>query len=268
MFNIKSYEFDFYKNKPVKNMYISRKKLSGRSSKGLIILEHRGGGLKRHYKILDFIRFFRFLPAKVVKIEYDTNRLVFLCLIAYINGCLSYILAPSLININDFIYSNLKNYMVLGGVFFLYRIPLGTFVHNVELRFNFGAIFSRAAGTVIQLLKKIGYFILVRLPSKEERFLSLKNSATIGKVSYELKKFIYKKKAGINIKRGLKPVVRGVVKNAIDHPHGGGRGRTTAGRPSVTPWGIYTKGVRTTNRFIKNRLFKWGFFKRRTGIIW
>lgn len=153
-------------------------------------------------------------------------------------------------------------------MFFFFRIPVGTLVHSVELRFNFGGIFSRAAGVASQILKKIGAFVLVRLSSREERFLSLKNSAIIGKLSFDFKKTIKKKKASINILLGKKPVVRGVVKNPIDHPHGGGEGRTTAGQPSVSPWGIYTKGTRTTFRFKSYRYYKWGFFKRRNGVIW
>lgn len=268
MFKLQVYEFKNYKYKPVKNMYISRKKLAGRSSDGTIILKHRGGGLKRHFKIIDFIRFFRFLPAKVIRIEYDTNRSLFLALILYINGCLSYILAPSLLKVNDFIFSNINLYLRAGNVFNLYRIPLGTFIHNVELRYNFGGLFVRAAGTAMQLLRKVGLFCLVRMPSKEERFLSLKNSAVLGRISYELKKFLKKKKAGINRLRGFKSVVRGVAMNPVDHPHGGGEGRTTAAQPSVTPWGLYTKGIRTTTRFKRRTIFKWGFFKRRTGVVW
>jgi len=112
-------------------------------------------------------------------------------------------------------------------------------------------------------------FILVRLSSKEERFLSLRNSATIGKNSYELKKFLFKVKAGDNRFFGFKSNVRGVAKNPIDHPHGGGEGRTSAGRPSVSPWGIYTKGVRTSTRLVRKRIIlKWGFFKRRSGLMW
>jgi large subunit ribosomal protein L2 len=264
-----TYEFYSYRTKFVKNMYIFKKRLSGRNAKGSIIFYHRGGGIKRYFKIIDFFRFFRYIPAKVIRIEYDINRLHFLCLLCYLNGCLSYIISPSLINLNDFIYSNYKNFLNIGAVFLLYRIPLGIFISHLELYKFSGSKFSRSAGTGIQLLKKIGLFILVRLSSKEERFLSLQNSAVLGKNAYDLKKFIFKSKAGDNRKIGFKSIVRGVVKNPIDHPHGGGEGRTTAGQPSVSPWGIYTKGIRTTTRF--NRQFinlKWGFFKRRTGLMW
>lgn len=118
MFLYKSFEFIFYKYKPVKNMYISCKRISGRSSKGTIVLYHRGGGLKKNYRILDFIRFLRYLPLKILRIEYDRLRLNFIALVLYINGCLSYILAPNLIDLNDFIFSTLKYFMVLGSVFF------------------------------------------------------------------------------------------------------------------------------------------------------
>lgn len=264
-----TYEFFGYKVKFVKNMYIFKKRLSGRSSNGKLVLFHRGGGIKRFFKLIDFFRFFRYIPAKVIRFEYDVNKSNFLCLLCYLNGCLSYIIAPSLISVGDFIYSSVKSFISIGSVFLLYRIPLGVLVSQVALT-NFGSSkFSRSAGTGLQLLKKIGFFVLVRLSSKEERFLSLNNSATIGKNSYELKKFLFKTKASDNLKFGYKPVVRGVVKNPIDHPHGGGEGRTTAAQPSVSPWGIYTKGVRTSSRFERlHVLSKWGFFKRRTGIMW
>src|SRR6185437_15504516 len=202
----KTYEFIVYKNIFVKNMYIFKKRLSGRSSNGIIILNHRGGGFKRYFKIIDFFRFFRYIPARIIKFDYDLNRTNFLSLLLYINGCLSYIIAPNLLNINDFIYSNLKNFISIGSVFLLYRVPLGILVSQVELKTFNGSKFSRAAGTSVQPLKKIGLFILIRLRSKEERFLSLKNSVTIGKNAYDLKKFIFKSKASDNIFFGFKPV--------------------------------------------------------------
>jgi large subunit ribosomal protein L2 len=265
----KTYEFGIVKFKPVKNMYFFKKRISGRSSSGQIILTGRGGGIKKFYKIIDFFRFFRFIPAKVLRIEYDVNRLIFICLILYINGCLSYIICPSLLYVDDYIFSFSKNYLVIGSINYLYRIPLGTFVHNVELAICNKFKFARSAGCFVYILKKIGFFILVRLMSKEERFLKIYNSASIGKVSYELKKFLKYTKASSFKKFGKKSHVRGVAKNPIDHPHGGGEGRTTAGQPSVSPWGIYTKGIRTSTRFLRlNVLYRWGFFKRRNNKLW
>jgi len=265
----KSYEFNYFKFRLVKNMYIFKKRLSGRSSSGVIVLNSRGGGIKRYYKILDFFRFLRFLPARVIKIEYDLNRFVFICLLLYINGCISYIICPSLINVGDYIFSYTKNYLTIGTVISLYRIPVGTFVHNVSLKSMDRFKLARASGCFIFVLKKVGVFVLIRLMSKEERFVKIYNSVTLGKVSYELKKFLMFKKASSYRKFGFKSTVRGVAKNPIDHPHGGGEGRTTSGQPSVSPWGIYTKGIRTTTRFIRiGSIYKWGFFKRRDGVLW
>lgn len=265
----KSYEFNNFKFNLVKNMYIFKKRISGRSSKGFIILNSRGGGFKRYYKIIDFFRFFRFIPARLIRIEYDLNRFVFVCLLLYINGCISYIICPSLLNIGDYIFSVIKNYLTIGTVAYLYRIPVGTFIHNVNFKIANKFKVARSAGCFVYILKKIGFFVLIRLMSKEERFLKIFNSATIGRVSYELKKFVKFKKASSYKKFGFKSVTRGVAKNPIDHPHGGGEGRTTSGQPSVSPWGIYTKGVRTTTRFLRFGIFfKWGFFKRRNNKLW
>lgn len=269
MFFKGSYEFKLRKYVCVKNMYVVKKKLSGRSSFGAIVIGHTGGGSKKRYRLVDFFRIFRDMPAKVIRFEYDPNRSAYLALISYLNGCLSYVLASSLLKVGDYIFSGSVFSMSVGSVFSLYRIPLGSFVHSVSLRLKLGGIMARAAGTSIQVLKKIGLFVLLRLPSKEERFVNFFRFASVGKVGYESKKFIYLVKAGSSVHSGLRPVVRGVAKNPIDHPHGGGEGRTTAGKPSVSPWGIYTKGVRTTTRYKRrSAVYKWGFLKRRSGLFW
>jgi large subunit ribosomal protein L2 len=269
MFFKGSYEFNLRKYICVKNMYITKKRLSGRSSFGVIIAGHAGGGEKKRYKLVDFFRIFRDMPSRVVRFEYDSNRSAYLALISYLNGCLSYVLASSLLKIGDYIFSGAIFSMCVSSVFSLYRVPLGSFVHSVSLRLGLGGIMARAAGSSIQVLKKVGLFVLLRLPSKEERFVNFFRFGSIGKVGYESKKFMRLVKAGSSVHSGARPIVRGVAKNPIDHPHGGGEGRTTAGKPSVSPWGIYTKGVRTTTRYKRRSVvYKWGFLKRRTGVFW
>lgn len=264
----KAIEFQFIKRNKVKRINVALMRKSGRNSKGMLVCFHKAGGHKRLYKVVDFFRILYNIPGIVLKFVYDASRNSYLALVLYKNGFISYIIAPSLLKEKDIIYSGLNIPYKLGSCMPLYKIPSSFFIHNVELNARKGSIFARSAGTSIQMLKKTDQFVLIRLPSKEERVISLKNWGVLGKVAFEHKKLIKKTKAGSLKSKGKKPVVRGVAKNPIDHPHGGGEGRTTAGQPSVSPWGIYTKGVRTTTRFKRITTYKWGFFRRRCNKVW
>jgi len=190
-------------------------------------------------------------------------------LVLYKNGLFTYLLAPSLISIGDYIQTSYKviSSFYNGDCLALFNVAIGTFIHNIQVNKNKAMIFVRSAGNYSFLLRKLGRYGLIRLNSKEERFIYLANYVVLGRLSFEFWRLFINYKAGQSRYKGYKSKVRGVAKNAIDHPHGGGSGRAAAGQPSVTPWGIYTKGVRTTTRFyrIKNKV---AFFKRRDGLVW
>lgn len=242
-------------------------KRSGRSNLGNIILKGLGGGYKRFYRIIDFKRFVFRIPARVVAFEYDPNRNIFIMQLLYLNGIVTYSLVPLLIKLHSYLinydFRFLKNGVSNQLNFFL----IGSFINCVKINTLYSQ-YARAAGTYIQLLRKIGSYILLRLPSKEELFVFNQNDCVLGRLSGVHVKLLKLTKAGFYRRLGYKSIVRGVAKNPIDHPHGGGEGRTTAGQPSVTPWGIYTKGVRTTTRYFRFNRNKWGFFRRRDGQVW
>ena len=268
MFLNKTIEFEIIKRRKVKRMNIALSRKSGRNSMGSMILRNRGKGHKRLFKLIDFMRILYNVPGCILRFDYDANRNNFLALVLYKNGFISYIIACNLLKKNDIIYTGYNVPYKIGSCMPLYKIPIGFYIYNVELNEKKGSIFARAAGTKIQMLKKTGQYVLIRLPSKEERVINLCNWAVLGKVAFDLKKLVKKLKAGQNRYKGIKSKVRGVAKNPIDHPHGGGEGKTTAGMPSVSPWGWYTKGLRTTTRFKRKVKFKWGFFKRRCNKVW
>lgn len=227
------------------------KQNSGRNNRGIITFRHRGGGNKRRYRFIDFKRFFLELQAIVYKIEYDPNRTSFICLILYRNGVFSYILAYKGVElghvINNFLSVN-KNNMIYGNSFFLKDIPVGSLIYNVELTNGKGGVIGRSAGCYCQVVNKFVYdynTILVRFKSKEEYLLNYMCRAVIGSVSNEDHKLKKYYKAGQIRWLSRRPIVRGVAMNPIDHPHGGGEGKTSGGRPSVTPYGVITKGKPT-----------------------
>jgi large subunit ribosomal protein L2 len=250
-----------------KFLLVAMKKKAGRSSMGNIVVSGLGGGYKRFYRLIDFLRIIYSIPARIVKYEYDPNRNTFILLLNYINGVFSYILAPSLLKSKFFLLNGLMAYPVSGNHLPLFKCPTGSFIHCVKIN-SIKSKLGRSAGVCIQLVRKIGTYALLRLASGEERFISVFEFCTLGRLSFETCKLIAYTSAGKNRRLGRKSKVRGVAKNPIDHPHGGGEGRTTAAQPSVSPWGIYTKGVRTTTRLTRLNLLKWGFFKRRDGKVW
>jgi large subunit ribosomal protein L2 len=268
-FSYKSSEFFIKKRvKFYKNLLISKIKQAGRSNLGNIILRGRGGGFKFFYRLIDFKRLIINIPAKILKFEYDPNRNIFIMLLLYYNGVLTYVLAPLLVKINTFILTRNFIYYKNGNGFLLNQCLVGSFVHCVHINSNISKI-ARSAGVYILIVRKFASYCLLRLPSREEFYIFSKNLCVLGRLSNFNFKLIKKTSAGINRRLGIRPIVRGVAKNPVDHPHGGGSGRTTAGQPSVSAWGIYTKGVRTTTRFIrKYKSQRWGFFKRRNGTNW
>lgn len=227
----------------------SKSKITGCNHSGKKTLYHRGGEKKRNYRFIDFRRMLFNIPAVVLTLEYDPNRTAFISLILYKNGFLSYILAPTNLRVGDFVISSKKETEIkVGNCLELGVIPVGTLIYNIELYTGKGGQLCRAAGCFGLLLAKYKLFhIVVRLSSGEEYILHEKNLASIGIVSNINHIYINLKKAGVSRNRGRRPIVRGVAMNPIDHPHGGGEGKTSGGRPSVSPWGKLTKGPRTRN---------------------
>lgn len=267
------YNYSLFEYKKIKRfkyekfLKISLIKQSGRSNKGRIVFYGRGGGYKAFYRIIDFKRYIINIPARVLSFKYDPNRSIFIMLLLYYNGVLIYTLAPLLIKINMYLINDSLFFIRNGNSFKLVNCLIGSFIHCLKLNSTI-CKYARSAGVYIQLLRKLGSYVLLRFPSKEELFVFNNNICVLGRLSNVNKKLIKKSSAGINRRLGFRPKVRGVAKNPIDHPHGGGEGRTTAGQPSVTPWGLYTKGIRTTTRFKRLTLSNWGFFRRRNGVVW
>jgi large subunit ribosomal protein L2 len=241
-----------------KNLIASQKSNAGRNSHGRITVRHRGGGVKRRYRIVDFKRNKTGIPAKVQAISYDPNRTCNLALIAYLDGLKSFILAPAGLKVGDTVEASATADIKPGNSKELKDIPVGTIVHNIELHPGAGGQMARSAGAYAQLMAKEGKEVLLRLPSGELRKVKANCRATIGQVGRGEHEQEVLGKAGRKRYRGIRPTVRGVAMNPIDHPHGGGEGRTSGGRHPVSPWGLQTKGKKTrtnkrTNRFIVKR---------------
>jgi large subunit ribosomal protein L2 len=234
-------------------------KSGGRNSYGRVTVRRRGGGHKRKYRIIDFRREKEGVPGKVVSIEYDPNRSARIALVCYADGEKRYIIAPNRLQTGDSVMSGPEAEFDPGNSMALSRIPLGTVIHNVELTPGKGGQLVRSAGGGCQLVAKEGDFVVLRLPSGEMRRVRALCRATIGSVGNEDHSNVTLGKAGRSRWLGRRPKVRGVVMNPIDHPHGGGEGRTSGGRHPVTPWGVPTKGYRTrkkkhrTDRYIIRR---------------
>lgn len=242
---------------PEKKLTVILKKTAGRNSYGKITVRHIGGGNKKKYRIIDFKRMEAGKPATVIGIEYDPNRTAYLALIEYENGERSYIVAPAGLKDGDVIYSGAESDIKVGNSLPIANIPVGTFIHNIELYPGKGAQLVRSAGVAAQLMAKENGMAQVRLPSGEVRLVRLDCIATIGQVGNIEHENVKLGKAGKTRHKGIRPHVRGSVMNPCDHPHGGGEGRAPIGRPSpVTPWGKPTNGYKTrdkkarTNKFI------------------
>jgi len=249
------------KTTPEKSLLVSLKKSGGRNSNGRITSRHQGGGHKQKYRIIDFRRDKRSIPATVASIEYDPNRSARIALLNYADGEKRYILAPLDLKVGDVIISGPEADIKPGNSLPLRSIPLGTIIHNIELKIGKGAQLARSAGTFAQLMSKEGKYSQVKLPSGEVRLVLQDCYATIGQVGNTDHENINIGKAGRSRWLGRRPKVRGVAMNPVDHPHGGGEGRTSGGRHPVTPWGIPTKGYKTrtnktSDRFIVKKRSK------------
>ena len=236
------------KSKPEKSLLAKQKRSSGRNSYGRTTSRHRGGGHKRRYRIVDFRRNKDGVPARVAAIEYDPNRNARLALLHYVDGEKRYILAPVDIAVGDMLSSGSGAEIRVGNVLPLRNIPTGTIVHAVEMRPGGGAKMGRAAGTAIQLMSKEGSLALLRLPSGEMRQVPLDCRATVGQVGNREAELVKIGKAGRNRWKGKRPQTRGVAMNPVDHPLGGGEGRSSGGRHPVSPWGKPEGRTRKKNK--------------------
>jgi large subunit ribosomal protein L2 len=244
-FVVKVVEPELHKGKPFAALVEKKSKTGGRNNAGRITTRHRGGGHKQHYRVIDFKRNKDGIPAKVERLEYDPNRSAHIALLLYSDGERRYILAPQGVKSGDSLMSGQDAPIKQGNCLPLRNIPVGTTVHAVELKPGKGAQIARSAGASVQLVAREGAYATLRLRSGEMRKVLAECRASIGVVSnteHNLRKI---GKAGAVRWRGVRPTVRGVAMNPVDHPHGGGEGRTSGGRHPVTPWGVPTKGYKT-----------------------
>ncbi len=246
------------KVRPLKRLTRAKQRISGRNNKGHLTVRHRGGGHSRLFRVIDFRRDKRDIPATVVQLEYDPNRSARIALLSYADGEKRYILAPNGLAQGATVVAGDGADILVGNALPLKNIPLGTMIHNIELKKGKGAQLARSAGTAAQLLAKEGGYAQIKLPSGETRMVYLDCYATIGQVGNLDHENVSIGKAGRTRWLGKRPTVRGVAMNPIDHPHGGGEGKTSGGRNPVSPWGLPTKGYKTRNnkrtqRFIIKR---------------
>ncbi len=254
--SVSSFE-EITKKKPEKSLVVPRKKTGGRNNVGRITTRHIGGGHKRKYRIIDFRRDKLEVPGRVAAIEYDPNRSANIALIHYVDGEKRYILAPSSLKVGEMIVASVKGDTEIkdGNCLPLKLIPLGTFVHNVEMKPGKGGQMARSAGNYAQVVAKEGDYGHLRLPSGEVKLINLVCTATIGQVGNLEHENVDWGKAGRSRWRGVRPTVRGTAMNPVDHPLGGGEGRTKGGRHPCSPWGQLAKGLKTrknkrTDKFI------------------
>ena len=253
---------ELWKGKPVKGLTQGLRGKGGRNNTGRITVRWRGGGNKRRYRIIDFKRAKVDMSATVERLEYDPNRTAFIALLRYQDGELAYILAPQRLRPGDTVVSGEKVDVKPGNAMPMRSLPLGTIIHNVEMKAGKGGQIARAAGTYAQLVGRDQGYALLRLSSGELRMVRSECRATIGAVSNPDQQNIVIGKAGRNRWLGRRPAVRGVAMNPIDHPHGGGEGRSSGGRHPVTPWGKPTKGKKTRRNKKTDRLVIGGRHKR------
>lgn len=247
-------------SKPEKSLLVAIRHKAGRNAYGRITVRQRGGGNKTKYRIIDFKRDKDGIPAKVATIEYDPNRTAYIALLHYADGEKRYILAPVGLNAGDVVVSGSEADIKAGNALPLADIPVGTFVHNIEMQPGRGGQIAKTAGAAAQLMAKEGKYATLRLPSGEMRYILARCKATVGQVGNLDHELVSLGKAGRKRHMGRRPEVRGVVMNPNDHPHGGGEGKSPIGRPTpVTPWGVPTLGYKTrkkrkSNKFIIKRV--------------
>lgn len=249
---------DLYKGEPYAPLTEKKTRSGGRNNKGRITVRHRGGGHAKKYRIIDFKRDKDSIPATVERIEYDPNRSANIALVVYADGERRYIISPKGLKAGDKILSGHEASIKVGNTLTLRDIPQGTMVHCVEMKPGKGAQLARSAGAAAQVVAREGAYATLRLRSGERRKILLDCKATIGEVGHGEHALRSLGKAGAKRWRGVRPTVRGVAMNPVDHPHGGGEGRTSGGRHPVSPWGTPTKGYKTrsnrrTDRFIVSR---------------
>jgi large subunit ribosomal protein L2 len=249
---------DLYKGKPYAPLLETKSKSGGRNNGGRITVRHVGGGHKQHYRIVDFKRNKDGIPAKVERLEYDPNRSANIALVLYADGERRYILAPKGLVAGDQIQSGEDASIKVGNCLPMRNIPVGTTVHAVEMKPAKGAQIARSAGAYSQIVARDGAYVTLRLRSGEMRKIPAECRATIGEVGNAEHMLRQLGKAGATRWRGVRPTVRGVVMNPVDHPHGGGEGKTSGGRHPVSPWGMPTKGYKTrknkrTDQYIVRR---------------
>ncbi|NMP31631.1 50S ribosomal protein L2 [Thalassotalea sp. M1531] len=252
---------DLYKGKPYAPLLEKNSKSGGRNNTGRITVRHVGGGHKHHYRVIDFKRTKDGIPAKVERLEYDPNRSANIALVLYADGERRYILAPKGVSAGDSIQSGVDAPIKAGNTLPLRNMPLGSVIHAIELKPGKGAQIARAAGTYAQLVAKDGAYVTLRLRSGEMRKVEADCRATLGEIGNAEHMLRSLGKAGASRWRGVRPTVRGVAMNPVDHPHGGGEGKTSGGRHPVSPWGVPTKGYKTrknkrTDKFIVRRRTK------------
>lgn len=252
---VKIVHLDLHKGEPYAPLTAPKSKTGGRNNKGRITRRHAGGGHKQKYRIIDFKRNRDGIPAKVERLEYDPNRSALIALLLYADGVRTYIIAPNKVKAGDTVVSGDDASIKVGNCLPLRNVPLGSTVHCVELKPGKGAQVARSAGTSLQLVARDGAYATLRLRSGEMRKVLSDCRAVLGEVSNSEHSLRQLGKAGAKRWRGVRPTVRGVAMNPVDHPHGGGEGRTSGGRHPVSPWGKPTKGARTrsnktTDKFI------------------
>ncbi|MBN2460046.1 MAG: 50S ribosomal protein L2 [Candidatus Cloacimonetes bacterium] len=236
------------KKKPEKSLVVHLHQKAGRNNQGRITCRHRGGGQKRHYRIIDFKRNKYDVPAKVASIEYDPNRSARIALLHYLDGEKRYILAPVELKVGDLVKSGPKAEIKVGNALPLEKIPLGSIIHNIEFKPGRGGQLARSAGTYGQLVAKEGDYVHVRMPSNDVHILRKECYATLGQIGNLEHSTIMLGKAGRKRWLGVRPTVRGVAMNPIDHPMGGGEAKTSGGGHPVSPWGVLAKGGKTRKK--------------------
>ena len=249
---------DLYKGKPFAPLLEAKSKSGGRNNGGRITVRHIGGGHKQHYRVIDFKRNKDGIPAKVERLEYDPNRTANIALVLYVDGERRYILAPKGVQAGDALLSGVDAPIKAGNALPMRNIPVGSTVHAVEMKPGKGAQLARSAGAYAQIVARDGDYVTLRLRSGEMRKVQSDCRATVGEVGNAEHMLRRLGKAGASRWRGVRPTVRGVVMNPVDHPHGGGEGRTSGGRHPVSPWGLPTKGYKTrsnkrTDKYIVRR---------------
>ncbi len=235
-------------SKPEKSLLARKNRTGGRNNYGRMTSRHRGGGHKRQYRVIDFKRRKDGVPAKVASIEYDPNRTCNIALLHYVDGEKRYILAPRGLGVDDMVVSGQGAEVSTGNAMPMRFIPVGTVIHNVEIQPGAGGKMARSAGSSVQLVAKDGDFVTLRLPSSEMRRIPIDCRATVGEVGNSEHDLVKIGKAGRNRWKGVRPQTRGVAMNPVDHPHGGGEGKTSGGRHPVSPWGQPEGRTRNTNK--------------------